>query len=174
MPARPTFSKEQIEFIQQRTKEGKQYKTIFREFKKTYDISKMTAKEDSIYAKLCYWGRKIKPSKTKERIQLNFIENVSDLCKFMTKWVTMLMGEYEKAQECVTVAHDVRGSPIIVTPKKDIRPEINRAYRNFVELLKTPAFQGTQVNILEQRMQMSLMEVLNERKSAAVVVPEQR
>uniref|UniRef100_A0A6M3Y194 Uncharacterized protein n=1 Tax=viral metagenome TaxID=1070528 RepID=A0A6M3Y194_9ZZZZ len=166
------LSDEQIELIKSMAKEGKLKGTeIYRKLKEENKIP-----QDITYQTIMHHARKVWKPKIKRRAvaEVEWIESVTDLCKSMTVWALKLSKEYDEAPEFQDVGASWQGKPIIITPKKDLRPEINRAYKNFVELLKTPTFKGTQVNILQQRLESSLTEILNERPDPGITVPHKR
>lgn len=163
------LSTEQIELIKSMAKEGNLKGTEI--YKKLKEENKIPA--DVTYQTIAYHARKVWKPKNKRRAaaEVDFIDSVTDLCKSMSEWALTLTREYKDAEEYQAVGQSWKGKPIIITPKKDLRPAINQAYKNFVELLKTPTFKGTQVNILQQRLEASLTEVLNERPDPGITIP---
>lgn len=157
MGKRSKIPKEIQEHIKSLAKEGYNYREITKNTNEKFDIN-------IPYSIVNYYGKKVRNPERKERIEINFIESITDLCQNMSVWVNKLQKEYDNASDWEVVGEDYKGKPVAIQPKRDIRIEINRSYRNFVELLKTPIAQNSQVNILQQRMETALKEVMYENE----------
>jgi len=183
--------KECVEFIKQKAKEGMKFTQIERECKKH--------NWNPTYAQVLYHAGKVYTPKQKQTIQLNFIESTTTLCQEMTTWVRGLKTEYdglnpdtladrlmdlrenspqllvgENADKILREEYKVRMKILEMQrgEKRSLRFALNQAFQNFVDLLKTPAIQSTQVNILQQQLQESLKDVLNEHTTAPIKIPD--
>lgn len=134
--------------IEELARKGMSYRAIHRELKKKYPELK--------YDTTRYHAHKIYTPREKRVIELNFIESSTALCQEMTSWVRRLREEYESHEE--------------VSDKSKFAYHLNKAFENFVNLLKTPAIQTTQVNILQQQLEQSLGDLIHERTSAPVKI----
>jgi len=140
------INSECIQLIRNLTEKGETYNSILRECgKRGYKIS---------YAVVRYHGHKLKKKK-----EIKFIESATQLCHRMTVWIekmNKIMDSYE-------------GEPTI---QSKFAFHINNAFKNFVDLLKTPQIQNTQVNILQQQLEHSLMGVIDERRKLPINIPD--
>jgi len=138
------LSPECLELIRNLARKGMRYTQILRECKKkNFKIS---------YAQVVYHAKKTEYSFVeKQHINLEFIQSTTELCKEMTFWLRKMIKQYDKIK--------------IVKNKSKFAYHINKVFENFVDLLKTPAIQKTQVNVLQQQLEQSLKDVIDERTS---------
>lgn len=138
-----------IELIQSNAKKGMKYTKIFKQLKKRY--------KNLTYQKVTYHAHKVVSTKQKQINEMGFIEDTRALCREMTSWAHELR-DYVRQYD----------DPVI---KSKFAFHMNIAYKNFVELLKTPAIQTTQVNILQQQLSKSLEGVLHKRTTKPIKIP---
>jgi len=176
------LSKECIEFIKKLCRKGFKYTQIYEECLKQNFTPKPT------YCKVRYHARKVYTSEQKKIIQLDFIESTTSLCKEMTTWIQQMRNEYNELQteklvkkimklyhqkiltskrqkEDLKIELETKMKILMIQngEKRNLRYSLNKGFENFVELLKTPAIQTTQVNILQQQLEQSLKGVIDER-----------
>jgi hypothetical protein len=183
-----TISKECIEFIKQQAKQGIKFTQIMKLCKENGN--------NVTYMQVCYHGGKVYSQKKKKMIELNFIESTTTLCQEMTSWIRMLRKEYDELHPDSLIdsiaSLRVDGQLLVGEQersareeelkirlrmlsfqrgdKRDLRFALNKGFENFVNLLKSPAIQTTQVNILQQQLEQSLGDIIHDRTTGPIKI----
>jgi len=182
------LSEEQSKAIQDLAKSGMKITKI----EETLKREKKIPKEIS-YEAIRQHARKIIKPKRVRTIEVAFIEDITGLCKNLTKLVLNFGVEFVNNQTDITVLEkeilelvgkhrltkrDMRVANFKKTMHrarcyrlKDTKVALNKAFENFVNLLKVPIVQETQVNILYQHLEASLKRVLDGRPEDEIGIP---
>jgi urease gamma subunit len=188
MAFKTTISKDCIEFIKQQAKQGINFTDIMK-------ICKDKFTPNPSYTQVVYHANKVYSQKKKRTIELNFIESTTALCQEMTTWIRGLKKEYDELNPDELVGEIMKLKQVIIGTEEEIqqseeefklrmkilqfkrgdksnlRYSLNKAFENFVNLLKTPAIQTTQVNILQQQLEQSLGDIIHDRTTSPIKIP---
>lgn len=176
MVFKPKISPEARAEIFSLAKEGMKATEIYRKLNKENKLPEnYSVNSVRRYANMVY-----KPQiKRRDAAEVKSIESFATLCENMTEILVMLKKEYEDADDWEKIGHKQRffkgeesgREPIFYFKRDKIRPEFAKLYRNFTDLIKTPASGAkTEVNVGVQNLQTAYDNMMKRKKGMKVAV----